>query len=130
MKILVVDDSEISLKLLEASFKKAGFEVFTAIDGYEAVTISKTHRIDIIVSDLNMPYMSGYEFAKIIRRTDSEITIMLYTSKSSSAKDMIELAKKHGINFIENSNLETILFEVLSKFEVAIKKNMASHNSI
>lgn len=65
--VLVVDDLWSNLELLEAIFSKAGFDVYTALDGQSAITIFETHNIDLAVLDVMMPGMDGYELCTILK---------------------------------------------------------------
>ncbi len=130
MNILIVEDSPEKLDILSGLFKDAGFSVSTATDGYEAITIINTIKIEIIVSDLNLTHMDGYTLAREIRSKDKDTPFLIYTSKSSSVKDMIKLAASQGVEFIESSNLEEILRQTLTRFDKAIKENKLRHESL
>jgi len=75
-RILVVDDEpsicETTAFLLEA----AGYEVSTAVDGFDALLQLKSVPFDVIISDLNMPHMSGFEFLSVVRRRFPEIAVV------------------------------------------------------
>jgi DNA-binding response OmpR family regulator len=82
-KVLVVDDEEYIQHILNFSFGAEGFEVITASDGEEAVTIAKSQRPDIIVLDIMMPKMDGYEACKHIKADPQteHIPVILLTAK-------------------------------------------------
>lgn len=64
-RILVVDDESILRETLAEYFRDAGFECLTAVSAEEAVDIVKNHKIDLIITDVNMPPgMSGIEMIK------------------------------------------------------------------
>lgn len=66
-KILVVDDQASILKTAEAILKKAGHEVYTAADGYIALEKLSIFTFDLIVTDANMPGISGFDLVKALR---------------------------------------------------------------
>ncbi len=69
--VLVVDDLSSNLELLEAVFTNAGFEVFSAMDAFSALSIFESHKIDIAILDVMMPGMDGFELCKRLKsRTD------------------------------------------------------------
>jgi CheY-like chemotaxis protein len=66
--ILVVDDNPALLGMLEEVFKWNGYTVRTASDGFEALAAIRDRLPDVLLSDLNMPRMSGFELLSIVRR--------------------------------------------------------------
>jgi DNA-binding response OmpR family regulator len=82
-KVLVVDDEEYIQHILNFSFGAEGYEVLTAADGEEAVTIARAERPDIIVLDIMMPKMDGYEACKQIKGDPQtqDIPVILLTAK-------------------------------------------------
>jgi len=65
--ILVVDDNPDKLQLLEAALRMAGYHVNTATDGEEALAFVTSFQPDLIITDVMMPRMNGYELAEKIR---------------------------------------------------------------
>lgn len=57
--ILLVDDEPLLLSALEFDFKRRGFKVLTASDGLEALDKLQAERVDLVISDMNMPQMDG-----------------------------------------------------------------------
>lgn len=82
-KILVVDDSETSLMLSKMILKKFSFDIVTATDGREAVDQAIEERPDLILLDINMPGMNGFEALTIIRKTEgiSHTPVIMVTSR-------------------------------------------------
>jgi len=69
-KILVVDDEPRYLRLLEANLRTEGYEVITAVDGMQAVETFSADPVDLILMDVHLPDMTGYEAAKEIRHRE------------------------------------------------------------
>ena len=65
--ILVVDDNPDKLSLLEAALCLAGYRVTTATDGDEALAAIESYQPDLIITDVMMPRMNGYELARRLR---------------------------------------------------------------
>jgi CheY-like chemotaxis protein len=65
--ILVVDDNPDKLDLLEAALRLAGYNVRTAVDGEEALAVIDSYQPDLVITDVMMPKMNGYELAERIR---------------------------------------------------------------
>jgi len=68
-KILVVDDTDTNIKLLRALLKGAGYEVVTATCGQEGLTAAATENPDLILLDIMMPDLTGYEVCQRLRAT-------------------------------------------------------------
>jgi CheY-like chemotaxis protein len=75
-RILVVDD-ELSIRSTVAFLLLSeGYSVDTAEDGFDALLRMKTTLPDLIISDLNMPHMSGFEFLSVVRRRFPQVLVL------------------------------------------------------
>lgn len=82
MKILIVDDDKTTRKLLSLYLKGSGFEVVTAENGLNALEKLGSDTFQLVLTDLNMPYMDGIEFLKAMKSnpgTSSIPALMLTT---------------------------------------------------
>lgn len=95
-KILTVDDSKVIRDLVKAVLIENGHEVVTANDGVEGLSATRNEKFDMILSDINMPNMTGISMVSKIRRLEGyEYTpIIMLTTESSDFKK--EKAKKTG----------------------------------
>ncbi len=75
-RILVVDDEESIRTVFAQLLQREGYEVATAGDGFEALLKLKQALPDVIISDLNMPKMSGFEFLSVVRRRFPKISVI------------------------------------------------------
>lgn len=73
-KILIADDDESIRKLTKRYFEERGFEVITVVNGQEAVIKEEEIRPDLVILDVEMPVMNGFEACKIIREKRNNIT--------------------------------------------------------
>jgi len=82
---LVVDDSITMRRVTQRLLERNGFRVVTAKDGLEAISVLQDHRPDIILLDVEMPRMDGYEFAKHVRNNaaTAAVPIVMITSRVS-----------------------------------------------
>ena len=80
-QILVAEDDKNTARLMRAVLKHAGYEVFLARDGIEALEITDKQHIDLIVLDVMMPRMDGYELTERMRESGSTIPILMVTAK-------------------------------------------------
>ncbi len=83
-RILIVDDEEINLKLLEAMLHPMGYTIYKAKNGKEALRKVKENNVDLILLDIMMPEMNGYEVAKILKEDEETrlIPIVMVTALS------------------------------------------------
>ena len=80
--ILVVEDNENTRILTEARLKKF-YNVITAKNGEEALDIYYEKQVDLIVADIMMPVMDGYEMVKNLRDAKEEVPVLFLTAKSN-----------------------------------------------
>ena len=86
-RVLVVDDDPVILKLLEVNFEMEGFQVVRAADGAEGLERAREVLPDIVVLDVMMPRMTGYEVAKALREDSgtAHIPIIFVTARAQSS---------------------------------------------
>lgn len=83
--ILVVDDDKNTRLFFKAVLEGAGYTVFTSSNGLEALdAMDKTH-IDLVVLDIMMPQMDGYEFTKTLRDSNNSLPILMVSAKQLPA---------------------------------------------
>ncbi|MBE6980929.1 MAG: response regulator transcription factor [Ruminococcaceae bacterium] len=81
VQILVADDDKNTRLLLEAVLKAEGYGVHTAENGVDALAILDREHIDLVVLDVMMPRMDGYEFTKTLREGNSNLPILMVSAK-------------------------------------------------
>ena len=81
--IMVVEDDPNTGKLMEAILRQNGYEPILACDGLDALEKMESHHVDLILLDIMMPRMDGYEFTKILREGDCNIPILMVTAKEA-----------------------------------------------
>jgi len=82
-QVLVVEDDASLRKLMSAALKQHGYEPFTAEDGQMALDVLEKTNIDLIISDIMMPNMDGYELTSALRKANYNLPILLVTAKES-----------------------------------------------
>lgn len=87
--ILVIEDNKNMRKLICATLKQNGYSTFEAEDGEVGLDVLDTTHIDLIICDIMMPNMDGYEFTETLREGHCEIPIIIVT-----AKEQLEDKKK------------------------------------
>lgn len=118
LKILFVDNSRTTRAVMSGVLAGQGYEVVTAATGPEAVEKIKAEHFDVAVMDLYMPFMNGYEAAKIIRGLPDackDIPMIALTA-SNDPRDM-DICKNAGMNdYVIKSEDHKALFEALARY--------------
>lgn len=89
-KILVVEDDQTLLDVLEYNLKKEGYQVVTATDGAQALDMARSSKPDILVLDIMLPKMSGFEVCRILRK-ESTLPILMLTAKDDEVDKIVGL---------------------------------------
>ncbi len=95
LTVLIVEDDELTRSMLESLLSKKGWLVNTAINGAEALTSVKENTPDLILLDLMMPEVDGFEFLKILRTEEQwqSIPVVVLTARTLSESEKITLAQ-------------------------------------
>jgi len=123
MKILIVDDDATTRKLLGLYLKVKGYDVAYAENGLDGIEKMGRENPNLIISDLNMPYMDGIEFVKTVRADPAhqEIPILMVTTEADP--DERERAMSIGVN---GYLIKPVTAEVVIQNIRHILKNMFS----
>jgi len=113
-RLLVVEDEPNILELLSASLRYAGFEVLTAAAGTEAVQSAQRHRPDLIVLDVMLPDMDGFDVIRRLRGGGARIPVVFLTARDST-EDKIRGLTLGGDDYVTIS-LSPTEFKLLRYF--------------
>lgn len=118
-KVLVIDDSPLITKIIEPALVQEGFEVVVAGDGVDGLKQAFTNLPDIILCDLMMPRMDGYNFLASLkaRPETADIPVILMTTKASSEEE--HRALKAG--FVDFIGKPAMPVRVLAKVKMTLK---------
>jgi DNA-binding response OmpR family regulator len=83
MKILICDKETLLLKLLSSELTPHGYHVCTADNGYQAMTLLRAEKPDIVVTNILLPLINGFEFLSQIRKMRSKTAVIVYSSIKS-----------------------------------------------
>lgn len=81
LTILVIEDNDELRNLYSLALRKQGYETLSASDGVTASQLMEHNFVDMIITDIMMPNMNGYEFVKYIRSFNKEIPVIIITAK-------------------------------------------------
>lgn len=79
--ILIVEDNTDMRELFSTVLSDAGYHCLTAADGQDALSVMDKEYVDLIVADIMMPRMDGYELTKTLRQSDQNLPILMVTAK-------------------------------------------------
>lgn len=83
LNILVVEDDKNLRKLMTAVLLKNNYNVLTAEDGVKALEIMESTHVDLLISDIMMPNMDGYELTNLLREANYNLPILMVTAKET-----------------------------------------------
>ena len=89
-QIMVVDDDKNTRMLLKAVLEAENYSVVTAENGEEALALMDSNHVDLVVLDIMMPKMDGYQFTQALRETNNNLPILMVSAKQLPSD------KKHG----------------------------------
>jgi two-component system OmpR family response regulator len=89
-KILVVEDDRNLLDTLQYNLSQEGYKVVTAVDGAKALDVARSEKPDLIILDIMLPQLSGFEVCRILRR-EMSVPIMMLTAKTEEVDKIVGL---------------------------------------
>lgn len=114
---IVIDDDEISILLMSNALELNNFNVVSSSNGNEACDLYLNHQAQVIICDIFMPEMDGFETIKAIRKINNDVLVVAITSYDES---YMAAAKKFGANlaFHKSVSPQCIVDEVLEKLSL------------
>jgi len=126
IKLLLVEDNEINTLIMKKFMTKWGIEPDIASNGIEAIDLVKSKNYDMIVMDLQMPEIDGYEATRVIRKMEShnaKIPIIALTASSES--DVMEGIIDAGMNDVVTKPFNPATLKEKIKYHLSQSKNGA-----
>lgn len=116
-KVLLVEDEEAIIDMYKLRLTKEGFEVEVAKNGIWAVKLAKAKKFDIIIMDIIMPAMSGYEAVKQLKADKKTKELPIIVLSNSAQDNEIEEAKRMGVSayFLKSQVTPSRLSEEVKK---------------
>lgn len=117
-RILIVDDSITTRTLERNILQGAGYTVTTAVDGVEALALLETEKFDLVVSDIEMPRIDGFELVEWIRQSShyGDIPIVLVTSLESQEHRERGLRAGADAYIVKSGFEQSVLLETIAQF--------------
>ena len=130
--VLIVDDEKNYLLVLSAVLEEEGYEVLTSLSGPEALEISKTSDIDLVLTDMKMPEMDGIELLEHIKRSDPDLPVIMMTAHGTVDK-AVEAMQKGAYSYIlkpfDNERLILYVRKAIAMYRV-IKENRRLRDAV
>jgi signal transduction histidine kinase len=118
--ICVIDDNADNVDLLEQELSDAGYRVVTALSGEEGLGVIAAERPDIVLLDIMMPGLSGYEVCRQLRRDEetAALPIILVTAKTGTRDEVMGLDAGANDYVIKPINIDTLLARVRTQLRI------------
>jgi adenylate cyclase len=130
--ILIVDDHPANLRLLSAMLEKRGYQVRKALDGQTALNLVELALPDIVLLDINMPQMSGYEVCSRLKAAAQTRDLpVIFLSASSEALNKVHAFEVGGADYITKPfQLEDVLIRVENQLTIQQQKQQLTEQNI
>ena len=132
-QILVVDDEPNLRRVLSALLARDDYDVHTAEDGEQALTILNDHHIDMVVTDLRMPKIDGMELLRRVRAMDEELPVVIITAHGT-VDNAVEALKTGAFDYItkpfDQTEVRTIVKKALRTRDLAAAEATPQTESI
>ncbi|MFH1347093.1 MAG: response regulator [Candidatus Margulisiibacteriota bacterium] len=115
MKILIADDEEVIRSSLETILTKSGHDVIFALEGEEALNKARTSGCELVLLDLDMPKINGYDVLKQLRSTHPELPVIFITGTGEAQKIMQSIAQYKLNGFIEKPFTPEQVIDIVNK---------------
>jgi two-component system, cell cycle response regulator DivK len=119
-KILIVEDNELNRDMLSRRLLKRGYEIVLAVDGGEGLAKAGTEKPDIILLDMSLPVMDGWEVARNLKASETLKLIPVIALTSHAMAGDREQALGAGCDDYDTKPIE--LARLLEKIELNLKK--------
>ena len=117
-KVLIVEDNEMNRDMLSRRLAKKGFDVIMAVDGRQGVDLASTSMPDIILLDMSLPVMDGWEAARCLKGADATRTIPIIALTAHALTGDREKALEAGCDDYDTKPLD--FKRLLGKIDAAL----------
>lgn len=126
IKLLIVDDETRFLQAIAQRLSKRGFDVRTAENGEEAITLARSEKFDIALLDLRMPGMDGGEVLRILKEEHDFLEAIILTGHGS-LESAVELTKLGAFSYLPKPyELDKLIQVLKDAYQARLEKKFAS----
>ncbi|MBI3313553.1 MAG: sigma-54-dependent Fis family transcriptional regulator [Candidatus Omnitrophica bacterium] len=126
IKILIADDNQSELEALSKILSRAGYQVFETKNGQEALELLKKQAVDLLITDLQMPGLSGQDLLKLAKTLKPDIEIIVITGHGS-VEQAVDAIKAGAYDFIEKPIRKVGILKAVDK---ALEKQKLTRENI
>ncbi len=123
--LLVEDDSTLSM-IVSETLQRDGFEVMTAGDGEDGLRKFTRHGADLIIADVMMPRMDGFEMGRRIRQLDRNVPLLFLTAKSE-IEDIVEGFELGGNDYLKKPFK---MLELIVRIKALLRRNVREEDNL
>ncbi len=131
-QILVVDDTAHTRRLMEVILSQNGYHPILAKDGEEALHLMETEHIDLVLLDIMMPRMDGYEFTRLLRQNECYVPILMVTAKDEPAdkrKGFLSGTDDYMVKPVDEVEMLLRIQALLRRARIAAEHELVIHNT-
>lgn len=131
--ILVVEDDETLNKMMCAKLRQEQYHAFTAFDGEQALEVMDREHIDLVICDIMMPNMNGYELTRMLRSSYSAIPILMVTARGQMEDIEKGFAAGTDDYMIKPVNMKEMILRVgalLRRAQIASEKKLTAGSAV
>ena len=131
IKILVAEDDIDLNRLVTSTLRLGGYEVISCRDGAEALEKLSEMRVDLLLTDIMMPKMDGFELARMIRMTDKELPIIFMTAKDDKQSKLYGYSVGIDDYITKPFDIEVLLMKIgalMRRLKIASDKELSVGN--
>lgn len=127
--ILIVDDTPLNVRLLQEMLTKNQYQVQTAEDGISALQMLDEHHVDLVLLDIKMPVMDGYEVCRRMKEDDKKRDIpVIFISALSDLEDIIKAFDTGGVDYITKPlKVREVIARVESQLTLLRQRQQIEH---
>lgn len=124
-KILLVEDDSTLSMIVSETLQRDGFEIMTASDGEDGLKKFTRHGADLIIADVMMPRMDGFEMGRRIRQIDRNVPLLFLTAKSE-IDDIVEGFELGGNDYLKKPFK---MLELIVRIKALLRRNVKEENN-
>jgi DNA-binding response OmpR family regulator len=132
-RVMVVEDDNNMRKLMETVLLQNGYKVITATDGMDALDKMDNYHIDLIILDIMMPRMDGYEFTETLRNCNNNIPVLMVTAKEAPVdkrKGFIAGTDDYMVKPVDEEEMILRIAALLHRARIANERRLAFGNTV